>query len=193
MNQATKKTIYKIIIMATAGTIFPMLGGCSLVKPQQNIQPIVVAPKSVVKKHTDYMLYQPLKVSNNTTQSGRYQTVANQASLAQENPLLSIAQYKFPPSVNTIGQAINQILMNTGYQLASKEKLPETIKILLKKPLPASQRDIGPIRIADALNLLVGKQIYSLLIDPVHRLVNYKINPDFESFAIASSSVGVYV
>src|SRR5690606_15000258 len=106
-----------------------------------------------------------------------------------ENPLFAIGQFQFSRQVKTIGQAVDQVLLNTGYRIVSEDKLPPAVATILKQSLPLSQRKLGPIRIVDALNLLVGKQVYSLLIDPVHRLVTFKLNDDYSHFSQSSDQL----
>jgi len=114
----------------------------------------------------------------NDTQISRYATIANQPTAAQVNPLLAVAQYKFPPSVRTVGDAINAVLQNTSYQLVPSDKLSRSVKENLQKPLPITVRTLGPIEIKDALVVLIGRDVFTLVGDPLHRLVNFKVKPN---------------
>lgn len=119
-----------------------------------------------------------LSYAANATQISRYATIANQPTVAQVNPLLAVAQYKFPPSVRTVGDAINVILQNTSYQLAPFDELSLAVKENLQKPLPITVRTLGPIEIKDALIVLMGSDVFILVEDPLHRLVNFKVKPN---------------
>lgn len=112
-----------------------------------------------------------------TTRVGRYITVNNQASLAQINPLMAVAQFKFQPPVRTIGDAIRQVLQNTSYVLVPDKQLPQIAQETLKKPLPITVRTLGPLPIKEAVLVLMGKEVFDLIVDPAHRLINFKIKP----------------
>ena len=111
------------------------------------------------------------------TQIGRYSTVANKPTAAQVNPLLAVAQYKFSSQVETIGDAVKVVLQNTSYQLAPQADLPVSVTATLKKPLPITVRTLGPMPIKDALVVLLGKDVFNLVVDPLHRLVNFEVKP----------------
>ena len=112
---------------------------------------------------------------SDVTQIGRYVTVDNGPTKSQINPLLAISIYRFSPSIYTVGQAVKQVLSTTGYRLVTKPSkiLSET----LSKPLPITDRKLGPMKIQSALNVLVGSEVYDLVRDPLHRLVDFKIKP----------------
>mgnify|MGYP001607379907 CR=1 FL=1 len=112
-----------------------------------------------------------------TTRVGRYSTVNNQATIAQINPLLAIAQFKFQPPVQTIGDAIKQVLQNTSYALVPDKQLPQIAQETLKKQLPITVRTLGPLSIKEAVLVLMGKEVFDLVVDPAHRLINFKIKP----------------
>ena len=92
---------------------------------------------------------------------------------------MAVAQYKFPPQVESIGDAVNVVLQNTSYQLAAK--LSTAVDVTLKKPLPITDRTLGPMPIKDALVVLLGKDVFSLVVDPLHRLVSFEIKPEIKS------------
>ena len=111
------------------------------------------------------------------TQIDRYATVENQASAAQINPLLAVAQFRFQPNVRTIGDAIHQVLQNTSYQLVPTNQLPKIAQETLTKPLPITVRSLGPISIKDAVLVVMGKEVFNLVVDPAHRLINFRVKP----------------
>lgn len=113
--------------------------------------------------------------NSNITHIGRYSTVENQSSLAQINPLMAVAQFKFQPNVQTVGDAINQVLQNTSYQLVSSKLLPPIARETLSKPLPITVRTLGPICIKEAVLVLMGKEVFVLIVDPAHRLINFRV------------------
>lgn len=107
-------------------------------------------------------------------QINRYTTVHYGVTPAQRDPLLAVATFHFPPSVTTVGQALSHALATTGYQLS--DKLSPLVKATLLKPLPLTDRVLGPVNIETALRVLMGESVFILERDPVHRLVNFKVN-----------------
>ena len=101
----------------------------------------------------------------------------NKATPAQVNPLVAIAQFKCQPQVETIGDAILQVLQNTSYALVPDKQLSQLAQETLKKPLPITVRTLGPLPIKEAVLVLMGKEVFDLVVDPTHRLINFKIKP----------------
>jgi len=116
-------------------------------------------------------------INNGVTRINRYVTVENKASIAQINPLMAVAQFKFQPNIRTIGDAINQVLQNTSYKLVPSRLLPSIARETLSKPLPITVRTLGPIRIKEAVLILMGKEVFKLVVDPAHRLINFRVKP----------------
>lgn len=109
------------------------------------------------------------------TQINRYMTIKNGPTRSEIDPLLAVSTFNFPPSVYTVGQAIEQILSTTGYQLSSH--LLVSVTNTLKKPLPITDRRLGPMTIQTALIVLMGDEVFTLQRDPLNRLVNFKVKP----------------
>lgn len=109
------------------------------------------------------------------TQVSRYASVQNGATTAQINPLLAIVSLHFPLCVVTVGDAIKQVLAPTGYALIPHPDV--AVLTTLQKPLPVSDRRLGPITIQHALVVLMGQDIFELQRDPLHRLVNFTVKP----------------
>ena len=104
---------------------------------------------------------------------GRYLSVPLQAKLEQRHLLSQTIQIHFPNNVRTLGQAINFSLQFTGYRLVTHDHLSPTTMKLLTLPLPEVNRILGPISLQQALLTLAGPA-FSLLIDPVHRLISFR-------------------
>ena len=118
---------------------------------------------------------------SNVSNVGRYITAVDVARPDQVNPLLTVATFKFSPSVQTIGDAINQVLQYSGYALVPSQDQSAAVEQTLAKPLPYSVRTLGPLQIKDALTVLMGQDVFILVIDPLHRLVNFDLNPDIKN------------
>lgn len=113
--------------------------------------------------------------AENVTQIDRYSTVENKPTLAQINPLLAVAEFKFPASIKTVEQAMQMVLSDTGYELAAPDHLSKSVKDMMAKPLPITNRQLGPLSIKDVLTVLIGKEVFNLLVDPLHRRVNFEM------------------
>lgn len=94
-------------------------------------------------------------------------------------PLLVIAKLTFPrQTVVTISDAINYVLMRTGYRLA--DDLGESAKAFLALPIPENQRSIGPYQVHDILAVLLGKS-WTLKVDHRQRLVGFVSAPGYDT------------
>lgn len=113
------------------------------------------------------------------TQIGRYMTVKNNVSVSQENPLEQTFQITFPASIQTVGDAVRFILINTGYNFLSKDKLSHFTGQLTEQQLPLSLRTLGPTTVEQGLLALAGNA-YQLVIDPAHRLVTFRLKPKYQ-------------
>ena len=113
--------------------------------------------------------------SNNVVQIGRYTSVSISPTKPEINPLLAVSVFNFPPSVYSVGEAINQVLATTGYKLSTH--ISPQVEKTLNKSLPITDRKLGPMTIQSALKVLVGYEVYELQRDPLNRLVNFKIKP----------------
>ena len=111
--------------------------------------------------------------AQNVMQVERYSTVSTEASAAQINPLLSVSSFRFPQSVVSVGDAVNAVLLYSGYALDSSDRLPSQLVTVLSKPLPMVDRTLGPLTSEEALLVLVGKGLFSLKQDPINRTVNF--------------------
>ncbi len=107
-------------------------------------------------------------------QVGRYQSVVLQADENQVDLLSSMVELELPEQINTVGQAISYLLDGSGYRLLSA-KLAEPYRVFLFGfPLPKVQRQLGPLSLRQALELL-GGPAFRLVIDPVYRLVTFEL------------------
>ena len=115
------------------------------------------------------------QIPTDQSQIGRYVTSNTGATPDQVDPLLTVATFKFTPNVQTIGQALNQVLQYSGYALVATQDQSPEVEQTLTKPLPYSVRELGPIEIKDALTVLMGQNVFVLVVDPLHRLVNFDL------------------
>ncbi|MDZ7924944.1 MAG: hypothetical protein U5M23_13030 [Marinagarivorans sp.] len=71
----------------------------------------------------------------------------------QLNPLLSITTINFSQNIFTVGQAINELLRGSGYTWLSAQNDNDALSEL---ELPSVVRELGPIRLRDALITVAG-------------------------------------
>ena len=116
---------------------------------------------------------------SNAVPVGRYRSVSLNATPAQSAPLLAVSQFTFNPEVRTVGQAVSQVLAGSGFALVPAPKLTVAAREVLKKALPVTQRKLGPISVRDALTTLMGDGVFRVVVDPVHRLVTFRLAPQF--------------
>ena len=122
-------------------------------------------------------LFSTSVASANVTQINRYATVANQPLPAQVNPLLAIQQIHFPQTVQTVGQAVNWWLQYSGFSLAKPPLQMPSLQEVLRQPLPQVQKNLGPLSVQDGLQVLVGVQVFEIVVDPIQREINFKEKP----------------
>ncbi len=93
----------------------------------------------------------------------------------QQVDLLSVVITRnFPEHLNTVGKAVASLLDGSGYRLLSP-KLAESYRShLFAMPLPQVQRQLGPLSLRQALELLAGSA-FRLVIDPTYRLVSFEL------------------
>lgn len=112
-------------------------------------------------------------------QVGRYTVVPSTPSDKVIEPLLVIAKLTFPrQTVVTIGDALNYVLMRTGYRLA--DDFSVSAKTFLALPIPENQRAVGPYQVQDILAVLIGKS-WTLTVDHRNRIVGFVSAPGFDT------------
>ena len=106
-------------------------------------------------------------------QVGRYSLFAATPTEAQADPLQANITVQFPESVRTVGEAVRQLLQQSGYRLAEPEVTGPESAYLMALALPAVQRSLGPMTLKRALDTLAGPA-FRLVEDPVHRLAAFE-------------------
>ena len=120
----------------------------------------------------------PASVLAEEVQVGRYASVPAQPTLGQADLLAVLVTVEFPAEVSTVGKAVNHLLLRSGYRLAGGNAADPAQAGLLRLPLPAAHRALGPLHLRTALATLAGPA-FVLVEDPVHRLVSFEVcGPD---------------
>jgi len=107
-------------------------------------------------------------------QVGRYQSFVMRPDENQIDLLSVVITRNLPEHVNTVGQAVASLLDGSGYRLLPP-KLAESYRShLFAMPLPQVQRQLGPLSLRQALQLL-GGPAFRLVIEPTYRLVSFEL------------------
>lgn len=84
----------------------------------------------------------------------RYTLVSVETQPEQISPLLSIVEISFSQHINSVGRAVQELLVGSGYTWSKEVSENERLD---KLSLPVVVRDIGPVRLRDALITVVGE------------------------------------
>jgi conjugative transfer region protein (TIGR03748 family) len=107
----------------------------------------------------------------------RYTTGSTQPDASQLDPLEAMVQVSLPrTSVATVGEAVNYLLLRTGYRLADPPEAASPPTPVLSMPLPEVHRQLGTYSVRTALSVLVGAP-FALSVDPAQRLVSFRTAP----------------
>jgi conjugative transfer region protein (TIGR03748 family) len=110
---------------------------------------------------------------------GRYLSVKGKPRQDQEQLLQQQIQIHFPQNILTNKQAIIFLLQFSGYHMANSNQMHQSTRDMLAQPLPEVDRVFGPMPLEQGLATLAGHPFY-LLIDPVHRLVSFKLKTEYQ-------------
>lgn len=116
----------------------------------------------------------PCVATSRDVQVGRYQSAAVGPDAVQRDLLANVITHEFPDDVDTIGEAVDDLLEGSGYRLLSSTLAARERVHLFALPLPDVQRRLGPLTLREALELL-GGEAFRLVIEPVYRLVSYEL------------------
>lgn len=111
----------------------------------------------------------------------RYQISALVARAEQTDPLNALVDIVFPEDVERVGQAVTYVLKGSGYRLADFSPLTCQNQ-LFGLPLPSVHRQLGPLSVKQALEVLAGPG-WRLMVDRAERTVRFEVVPLGEDFA----------
>ena len=113
-------------------------------------------------------------VAEKAAQIGRY-TEADPVPLPTQIDLLSAVVFvALDDTVITVGDAVEDVLEGSGYQLSVLPDHTRERQLLFGFALPKVHRTLGPITIRGALKTLAGEG-WMLIEDPAHRLVTFRL------------------
>ena len=114
--------------------------------------------------------------ASNNTVTGQFMTASNVPLAAQQSLLKQTFQVRFPESVISVGDSMKYLLQTTGFSLVQDKAAYPFAYQMMQRPLPGSDRDFGPMTVKSGLQTLAGNN-FQLIIDPVHRLISYRLKP----------------
>jgi FimV-like protein len=117
---------------------------------------------------------------------GRYSAIVPGPSPEQADPFALPIHMELPYAVRTVGDALHQVLLRSGYRLASVSASCPSLPALLSWPLPAVHQRLGPMRLDEALKTLAGPT-HTLVVDPVHRLVSFELRAPYDGLVQAGT------
>ncbi|HID51087.1 MAG TPA: hypothetical protein EYP41_03495 [Anaerolineae bacterium] len=119
----------------------------------------------------------------------QYAVVNTDRVTAAYDVFSEVAVFEFSHNIRTTGEAISEVLTHAGYRLADASASDPYIKHLLDSPLPTLHRSIGPAAVIDILDALSGAG-WTVVRDPVHRLVSFEIVEDFRPCGYVTGGKG---
>ena len=110
----------------------------------------------------------------------RYSRQNMTAEPQQTDPLSVVIEINFPSTVVTVEDAIDYLLLQSGYRYLYEDNIE--IRNLLNLSLPRVHRNLGPISLRSALETLAGSP-WNLVENEVNRTVQFKLREEFNRFA----------
>ncbi len=93
----------------------------------------------------------------------------------QAAPLTAVVTMTFGAHIQTVGQALDEILEGSGYRwIVQAGATNESDMLLNDLPLPAVVRSIGPIRLQDALDTIAGES-WGLVVNHTNRTLWFEL------------------
>ena len=109
----------------------------------------------------------------------RYTLITPTPETKEIDPLSVNIQLSFPPSVKTVRDAVNFVLMNSGWVLALDKSNDEALGITLERPLPQVHRKLSLMPLRTVLQVLVG-QYYVPVVDPLRRIYTFDLKDEYK-------------
>lgn len=136
--------------------LFALLAGCAAAPVPPTVTPAPVAEAAA-----------PPRIAQ-----GRYTLVSSAPRADQQDPLAQLIDIRIPARLTpTVGEALQHLLQRTGYGLCAE---PDDGPSLYRHALPASQYQLGPLPLRQALQLL-GGPAWQLRVDHRERQVCFAL------------------
>lgn len=167
------KITFLVVTLALTGCIHKETTKPRQITPVQDTAQEQPAPDLFVESY----YYTPPKETE--IRIGRYTAAKASNTDEQENLLNVVIQTEIPAKIVTVGEAIDFLLLRSGFSLAPVEAQGKHVPQLLNKTLPHAHRKVGPVMLKDALSMLVGNAFW-MRADPVHRLIAFDTVEEFK-------------
>jgi type IV pili sensor histidine kinase/response regulator len=113
--------------------------------------------------------------------------MAPNATPEQLDPLAVVVKVSFNSHITTVGEALDHLLLRSGYRMAALKASDPNMQILISRDLPEVHRKLGPITLTNALKTLSGPA-WELVVDPVNRLISFDLIPEYRTPSIVGSA-----
>ncbi len=128
--------------------------------------------------------------ATNELRLARYTSAAALPDDAQLDPLEAIVRVTFPRGdVRSVGEAVSYLLLRTGYRLPPASEWDPAVQTVLALPLPEVHRQVGPVSVRSALDVLMGSA-YRLQVDEAARVVSYRRSASGSALAATPANAG---
>ncbi|EMY6611201.1 MULTISPECIES: hypothetical protein [Vibrio] len=108
------------------------------------------------------------------SQNNGYTAIVIDTNYEQKYPLQTITSIQIPTTIKNVGQAINYVLQNSGYQLEDLSSTNEETLHLYTLEIPLVHRDFKQSSVIQIVDVLVGTG-FNVTVDHVKRELS--INP----------------
>lgn len=109
----------------------------------------------------------------------RYTLADIEPTPSQLDLMSVIVDIEFSSSVETVGEAIQELLSSHGFKLGEISAGNYSQYVLYLLPLPETHRQLGPLRLEAVLQVLGGEG-FKLVINPITREVSYHIKETYD-------------
>ena len=108
----------------------------------------------------------------------RYTLIQPQPQVQELDPLSVNIQVAFPPHIKTVREAVNFILLQSGWVLAGESSSDGALDITLNRYLPQVHQKLSLMPLRTALQVLVGAQ-YEPVEDPIRRIYSFDLKDEY--------------
>ena len=131
------------------------------------------------------VLISSLSFSENVKQQrvkiNRYSYTTTEPGLYQQELLSVVVSVTFPKSIETVGEALEFILLQSGYQLDESNASDDSQYSLYTLMLPEAQRVFTTVTLKSVLEAL-GNESYLLIVNPVKRTISYQLKESYAEY-----------
>lgn len=107
-------------------------------------------------------------------QVGRYAAIAPTPTPSQKDLLSIVVQMRFHANILTVGEALDYLLLRSGYRLSNEVRENPALVVLSQYPLPEVHRELGPITLREAMTMLAGPA-YQLVENHYQREISFQL------------------